>query len=76
MYVGGVDKKRSGVRQRRIERESRIQERQQNEKRRKLEHEQVLAPGDQSLPYIQGSAGGESGDDDSKIEVSCRKTET
>jgi len=46
MCVGGMDKKASGVRQRRIERECRIQERQQNEKRRKLEHKQVLALGD------------------------------
>jgi len=35
-----------------------------------LEHEQVLAPGDLSDPYIQGSASSESGDDDSMIEVS------
>jgi len=70
MCVSGVDKQANGVRQRRIERESRIQERQQNEKRRKLEHEQVLAPGDLSVPYIQGSANIESGDDDKKIEVS------
>jgi len=70
-----VDKKASEVRQRRIEQESRecrIQKRQQNEKRRKLErdNEQVLAPGYLSDAYIRGSASSRSGDDDSEIELS------
>jgi len=64
-----MDKKASGGRHRRIERESQFQERQQNRKLRRLEREQVLAPGDLSVPYIQGSASIESGDDDLKIEV-------
>jgi len=69
MCVGGVNKKASGVRQKRIEQESRIQERQQNEILRKLEHQQVLALGDLSDQYIQGSASTESGDDDSKSKI-------